>query len=230
MILEPAWKLLSIHLSIYTQAVCYERSIEEETKEIDTFEDDEPGIKTMTMQLIDLITTLITNPAIHTLIKLGLNPFASTICEYLILPKADLDQYLYNPLYFIEKSNIIMDDGIIEPLANIRISCTQILESLIETFGSVAIEVIQNIILDSLAFTKDKKVVPIFTTSEDGYTPDDKQDVWKKYELGHYLVIVLSEDLLGAVGKNEKIVNGDKKNAAVWKIKRDPKKYSNTLH
>ena len=115
MILEPVWKLLTIHLPVYVHAVGYERQFEntggEEYKaensffSVSTFDDDEPGIEGMTKQLVDLIMTLIVNPAIHTLIRTGLAPFTYTLSSYIILTQSELADYQHNPLYFIEDTD-----------------------------------------------------------------------------------------------------------------------------
>ena len=77
MILRPAWKLMNMHLPIFTEVLGYNKSMEhfqEEDQDSDEmaqdlanrgFESDEEeleephGIKGMTLQLIELLTTLV---------------------------------------------------------------------------------------------------------------------------------------------------------------------------
>ncbi len=240
MILEPVWKLLTIHLPVYIHAVCYERELERAPGEaelqyvrcpfLDTtaFEDDEPGIEGMTRQLIDLITTLIVNPAIHSLIRTGLGPFTATLCSYLLLPQSQLENYRYNPLYFLEEVDAAHGEASTEINDNVRALCTRILETLIETFGGSTIETLQSIMLESMAYVASKHkplVKPVHhpTGKKPGgkeasaydsvsiyeYVSDpyDRHDSWRKNELGLYLLSFLSDDLFVSLEKGQKMVN-----------------------
>lgn len=162
MILEPAWKLLTIHLPVYLHAVCYERPLEGVLGDsesnyvscpltyIDAFDDDDPGIEGMTKQLIDLITTLIINPAIHTLIRLGLVPFTATLCSYLLLSQAQLSVYRHLPSYFLEDLQERQGDLQGESSESVRVLATRVLETLIETFGNASVEALLAIALDHI--------------------------------------------------------------------------------
>lgn len=245
-VLEPAWKLLVIHLPVYIHTGCYGREPEEGKAEpktfadeyphnyVSLFDDDEPGIEGMTKQLIDLITTLIINPAIHTLIRTGLTPFSNAICSYLLLPQDHLDQYKHHLLYFFEDSQQIYSDIVLENSESIRSSCTRVIETLTETFGSTAVEVLQKIAFDNIRNvitapkivkksvpakpiakkpSKDKRedgkentyeTVSVYDCTGDTY---GKHDLWRKQELGLFLLFSLSDDLFVAYGKNLKFVN-----------------------
>lgn len=239
MILEPVWKLLTIHLPIYIHAACYERDLERLPGDpelryikypfVDTtaFEDDEPGIEGMTRQLIDLITTLIVNPSIHTLIRAGLGPFTATLCSYLILPQNQLEDYQNNALYFIEES----DPARGEVADSVRTLSTRIIETLIETFGSSTIETLQTIALENLRYSaatkSHKPVIPAHKTAAKSHSaggkkasaydsvsiyeyvsdPYDRHDPWRKQELGLYLLDFLADDLFVALEKGQKTVN-----------------------
>ena len=262
MILEPVWKLLTIHLPVYVHAVCYERSLETSPGDneqnngehpfIDTeaFEDDEPGIEGMTKQLVDLIITLIVNPSIHTLIRTGLGPFTSTLCGYLLLNEGQLELYKWNPLYFIEDSGPVSYEGGIEPSESIRSLGTRILENLVETFSSSTVDTLQTIALDCMTFTGvlPKKVakpvqksghkkpgakepsvydsVSIYEYVSEAY---DKHEIWRKHEVGLYLLAFLSDDLFVAIEKGLKFVNIPKIVSALSSLCKSPALFSNPL-
>ena len=72
MILKPAWKLLNFHLPVFTEVLGYNRQVEstgEDDQEVekDTYErgiesedeDEFYGVEGMTLQLLELLTTLI---------------------------------------------------------------------------------------------------------------------------------------------------------------------------
>lgn len=48
-------------------------------------EEDVFGVEGMTVQLLELITTIVVKPGTHELIKMGLLPLVSTISSYLLL-------------------------------------------------------------------------------------------------------------------------------------------------
>jgi len=252
MILEPVWKLLTIHLPIYIHTVCYERNLERlpgdpelnyvkyPFMDTEAFEDDEPGIEGMTKQLIDLITTLIANPAISTLIRTGLGPFTSTLCAYLLLPESLLDSYKQSPLYFIEGDELTHGDGGTELSENIRALVTRILENLVENFGSSTVDTLQTIALDCLTFNgmvkKPSKIpkkpgkeqsaydsVSIYEYVTEVY---DKHEHWRKYENGLYLLAFLSDDLFVALEKGQKFVNLPKIIEALSAICKSPYLYN----
>ena len=82
MILRPAWKLMNDHLGVFTEVQCYGVSLDEirkEENESDSEHEEESqvqrgyesededieeptGIKGMTLQLIELLTTLVQRP------------------------------------------------------------------------------------------------------------------------------------------------------------------------
>ncbi len=162
-ILEPAWKLLTIHLPIYLHSVCYERPLEGTSAGdsdstyvscpltyIDAFDDDDPGIEGMIKQLIDLITTLIINPAIHTLIRAGLVPFTATLCSYLLLPQSELTAYHHHPSYFLEDVQERQGEMQGDQSESVRVVGTRVLETLIETFSNASVEALLAIALDHI--------------------------------------------------------------------------------
>lgn len=94
MILRPAWKLMNMHLPIFTEVLGYNMSLEQISKilnqnsqddddsegntsspdqrgfESDEDELEEPhGIKGMTLQLIELLTTLVQRPNVQEVVR-----------------------------------------------------------------------------------------------------------------------------------------------------------------
>lgn len=61
-------------------------------------EDDEieepNGIKGMTLQLIELLTTLVQRPNVQEVVRQGINPLLMTVSSYMIVEYADERDYL----------------------------------------------------------------------------------------------------------------------------------------
>jgi hypothetical protein len=225
--LEPIWKLITIHLPVYVQTVGYGKNLKKLPDDpelkyvkypfIDTtaFNDDEPGIEGMTRQLIDLIGTFILNPGIHPLLKAGLGPFACTLCSYMLVPQNQLDDYKDNAFYFIEESysNAETELGYSE---SIRILCTRILETLIETFGTITIETLLSFVLDDTAIAKNLELSLFFlknpknpcpTSNENMSEREIKHETWRKDELKLYILGLIADDLFIALEKGSTFVN-----------------------
>jgi hypothetical protein len=231
MILEPTWKLLAIHIPIYLQTVGYGKPLKRLADDpeiqyvkypfidVTTFEDDEPGIEGMTRQLIDLIGTFILNPGIHPLLKMGLGPFTHTLSSYLLLSQNQLEEYKVNPLYFVEESysNVEIELGYTE---SIRTLSTRIIETLVETFGNATTEILLSIALENMSFVKNpvlkyplkKSISEYDNASIYEYMSElfDQHEIWRKNELGLYILGLISDDLYIGMEKGQKFVNVDK--------------------
>eukprot|EP00826_Nyctotherus_ovalis_P040119 TRINITY_DN3913_c0_g1_i13.p1 TRINITY_DN3913_c0_g1~~TRINITY_DN3913_c0_g1_i13.p1 ORF type:complete len:448 (+),score=113.87 TRINITY_DN3913_c0_g1_i13:995-2338(+) len=231
MILEPGWKFLAIHAPIYQHSVGYGRPLEQLPDDpelhyvrcpfldLSAFEDDEPGIEGMTRQLVDLIGTFILNPGIHPLLRKGLGPFAYTLCSYLLLPQEQVEDYKDYAFYFIEESysNAEIELGYVE---SIRMLSTRIIETLIETFGNATVEILMNIALENISFKKNsalafplkKSISEYENASVHEYMVEsyNRHEVWRKNELGLYLLGLIADDLFVATEKGQKFVNVDK--------------------
>lgn len=222
---------MAIHAPIYLHSVGYGRPLERLPDDpelryvrcpfldLSAFEDDEPGIEGMTRQLVDLIGTFILNPGVHPLLKKGLGPFAHTLCSYLLLPHEQLHDYADHAFYFIEESysNAEIELGYAE---SIRTLCTRILETLIETFGNATVEILMNIALENISFRKNSVLVYPLKKSISEYENASAQEymvecysrheVWRKNELGLYLLGLIADDLFVAAEKGHKFVSVDK--------------------
>ena len=242
MILEPTWKLLAIHIPVYLQTAGYGKPLKKLPDDpelqyikypfIDAtaFEDDEPGIEGMTRQLIDLIGTFILNPGIHPLLKMGLGPFMYTLTSYLLLSQNQLEEYKDNPLYFIEEaySNVGIELGCTE---SIRTLCTRITETLVEMFGNATTEILLNVALENISFTKNpvlkyplKKNISEYENAsiyEYMAEPFDQHEIWRKNELGLYILGLISNNLYIAMEKGQKFINIDKIIAGLTSICKD---------
>lgn len=176
MILQPSWKLLNKHLPIFTEVQGYGKQLHQlqvaatggktaETDQKDNadtdmrgFESDEDdeidepsGIKGMTLQLIELLTTLVQRPNVQEVVRQGVIPLLMTISSYMIVEVADEREYLFDP-------NIFLHDRTesVFKLRNIKNQCVDLFSSLIECFGDLAVQSILQIIQNLL----DKKLIP----------------------------------------------------------------------
>ena len=63
---------------------------------------DEPsGIKGMTLQLIELLTTLVQRPNVQEVVRQGVIPLLMTISSYMIVELADEREYLFDTNIFL---------------------------------------------------------------------------------------------------------------------------------
>lgn len=66
------------------------------------------GIKGMTLQLIELLTTLVQRPNVQEVVKQSLNPLLMTVSSYMIIEFNDHRQYKVDEHYFLhDKTNTI---------------------------------------------------------------------------------------------------------------------------
>lgn len=120
MVLQPAWKLLNLNLAVYTENVGYGRLIEfTETEKLTILpqdllakfnpaldsDDSETGIVGMTMQLIELLTSLSNKGSIRNLIFVGIVPLITSIASYMILSNEQEEEHIEDQSQFIFINN-----------------------------------------------------------------------------------------------------------------------------
>lgn len=153
MVLQPAWKLLNVNLAVYTETVGYGRPIEYTEIERETFspeelkitmdhgieseqENEETGIVGMTMQLIELLTSLSNKGAIRNLIQVGIVPLITSVASYMILSNEQENEQIIDQSQFINLNN----DNVYEH--SVRNYCLSFLSQMIENFDDDAVEAI----------------------------------------------------------------------------------------
>ena len=97
MILKPAWKLLNIHLPVFTEVLGYGSNLSELREDDDEeegergYESDEEdevfGVEGMTLHLIELLTSLVSRPSVMEIVKMGILPLITTVSSYMICCK-----------------------------------------------------------------------------------------------------------------------------------------------
>ena len=122
LVLQPAWKLLNVNLSVYTETIGYGRELEFNETEKETFspqelklttdngieseaENEETGIIGMTMQLIELLTSLANKGSIRSLIQVGIVPLITSIASYMILSQEQENEQITDQSQFININN-----------------------------------------------------------------------------------------------------------------------------
>lgn len=122
MVLQPAWKLLNVNLSVYTEVVGYGKPIEFTEAEKETYssqelkisidhrvesdvENEETGIAGMTMQLIELLTSLANKGSIRNLIFVGIVPLITSVASYMILSNEQENEQVTDQAQFINVNN-----------------------------------------------------------------------------------------------------------------------------
>ena len=142
MILKPAWKLLNFHLPIFTEALGYKIPVQDladaEAEGTIGYESDDEeetyGIEGMTLNLIDLLTSLVSRLSVQEVIRQGMVPLITTISSFMIL-SADIENaHLVDYSHFIHEK-----DEDIYKMRTIRNSCLDLLSILVEVFGDQAV-------------------------------------------------------------------------------------------
>jgi hypothetical protein len=153
-ILRPSWKLLNTHLPVFTDVVCYKTSpqilpddtrqseSEEESDDQDSLigsgyesedeiEEDEPkGLRGVTLQLLELLTTLIQRPNVQEVVRQGITPLMMTIGSYMLLEDWQKHLFKFDESYFLcDKTQSVFK------VKSIRNQCIELCSSLIEMFG-----------------------------------------------------------------------------------------------
>jgi len=120
LVLQPAWKLLNVNLAVYTENVGYGKPIEFSETERQTFtaeeltfpananndyDESETGIVGMTMQLIELLTSLSNKGSIRNLIFVGMVPLITSVVSYMILSNEQEDEHVDDQSQFIYINN-----------------------------------------------------------------------------------------------------------------------------
>jgi len=153
MVLQPTWKLLNVNISVYTETIGYGKEIEYTETDRETLspedlkviiehgidsepENEEEGIVGMTMQLIELLTSLANKGSIRSLIYSGIVPLITSIASYMILSKDQENEFITDQSQFININN----ENVYEH--SVRNYCLGFLSQIIENFDDDAVEAI----------------------------------------------------------------------------------------
>jgi hypothetical protein len=212
-VLQPAWKLLNVNLSVYTETIGYGRSIEFNETEMETFtteelnitmdhgieseaENEETGIIGMTMQLIELLTSLANKGSIRSLIQVGIVPLITSVASYMILSQEQENEQITDQSQFININN----DTVYEH--SVRNYWLNFLSQVIENFDDDAVEAILCVTENFLLSMEQDKEPSVETNFDEidvlkyTYNSNDKNHGWKKREVALYLLGSLSDDII----------------------------------
>lgn len=219
MILQPAWKLLNVNLSIYTEVVGYDRSIEFSEEERESLPQDEVngmiergiesedenenyGVYGMTLHLIELLTTLVGKGSVQTLVGQGLIPLITSVSSLMIMTKEQESQYVEDPNQYVSED----DDELI--LSSVRNNCLDFISQLIECFDYDAVEAIlfvaekliissNEMICESSESTASIEIADFenIDVMQYNYDSNHQNHKYKKREVGLLLIGTISEDI-----------------------------------
>lgn len=92
------------------------------------------GTRGMTLQLIELLTTLVQRPSVQEVVRQGVNPLLMTVSSYMLIESRDEQEYLCDSNLFLhDKSQSVYK------VRRIKNQCVDLFSSLIEIFGDQAI-------------------------------------------------------------------------------------------
>ena len=211
MVLQPAWKLLNVNLAVYTENVGYGKPIEfseteKQTFDVDqqstskgieiSYDDSEPGIIGMTMQLIELLTSLSNKGSIRNLIFMGLMPLVTSVASYMILSNEQEEEHLDDQSQFIFVNN----ENVYEH--SVRNYCLNFISQIIENFDDDAVEAILWVTENFLLSNEEHKSSTVETSFDEvdvmkyTYNSKDKRHGLKKREVALYILGSLSDDII----------------------------------
>lgn len=81
-----------------------------------------------------MLTTLVSRPNVQEVVKLGILPLVTTISSFMIIPREKERHYYGDFNHFIHEK-----DEDIYKVRSIRNSCLELVSSLVEVFGDLAI-------------------------------------------------------------------------------------------
>lgn len=212
-VLQPAWKLLNVNLAVYTETVGYGKPIEYTETEKQTFspeelqssmehgiesepENEETGVVGMTMQLIELLTSLSNKGSIRNLIFVGMMPLVTSVASYMILSKEQENEQITDQSQFINVNN----ENVYEH--SVRNYCLNFISQMIENFDDDAVEAILCVTENFLLSMEENKESSVETNFDEvdvlkyTYNSSDKNHGLKKREVALYLLGSLSDDII----------------------------------
>ena len=102
------------------------------------------GVRGMTLQLIELLTTLVQRPNVQEVVRQGMNPLLMTVSSYMLVESCEELGYLFDTNFFLhDKTHSSFK------VRTIRNQCIELFSSLIEIFGDNAVESIL-LVIESL--------------------------------------------------------------------------------
>ena len=130
-----------------------EEHLDQRGFESDEEEADEPhGVKGMTLQLIELLTTLVQRPNVQEVVRQGINPLLMYVSSYMIVEYTDQREHYVDDNYFLyDKTQSVFKTR------NIKNQCVDLFSSLIEIFGDQAISSIL-LVIDNLLKEKVEEI------------------------------------------------------------------------
>jgi hypothetical protein len=118
-------------------------------------EDENYGVEGMTLQLIELLTTLISRQNVQEVVRQGMVPLITTISSYMIIPRNKERMHVGDYQHFIHEK-----DEDFYKQRSIRNSCLDLVSSLIEVFGDLAVESILFVVENLFLATSQDKLSP----------------------------------------------------------------------
>jgi hypothetical protein len=244
MCIQPIWKFLNNNLPLFTWTVVFGIPLDKLDQNLKPlsldanvipfkpfhkvnagFELDEDldltdDIQGLATQLIELLTTLLSNKNLHVILKFGIFPLMNCMSHYLLMTKEQEKLWVEDPNQFIAEDENEWDMG------SIRNALTKLISSLIESQGDDATQAViiiaekfllnlkeesthgfLQVVLDKLNsnqfkslqdFDAEKLLNFIKTSHYDSEIPDS---VWKKKETGLLLLGTFSEDIIALQAK-----------------------------
>lgn len=202
MVLQPAWKMLNVNIAIYTESVGYGKPIENDNEEEDIeygieseAEDEQTGIVGMTMQLIELLTSLANKGSIRNLIQTGMVPLITSVASYMILSKQEEAKQIDDQSQFININNEIVYEH------SVRNYSLSFISQLIENFDDEAVEAILRVAESFLLSMSEDKQPSVETNFDDvnvmeyTYNSSDRRHGLKKREVALYILGSLADDI-----------------------------------
>ncbi|CAG9326241.1 unnamed protein product [Blepharisma stoltei] len=202
LVIQPTWTILHQLVPLYQANVVY-------SKEIlinDELENETEGVEGLTIQLLELITSLIIRPVIGPQVVGELKALVNTLAWYLPLTAEQEDLWSNDPNQFISEE----DNE--EYLKSSRTSCLKLISALVDLFGDASIECIVSAVESILRSISQESSAPLlYSSNEDIQNISNginqhlqeivkkfsSQHIWKAKEAAVLLLGSISTDIIG---------------------------------
>jgi len=201
-IIQPAWTLLHALVPLYQESVVYSKEVVAN----DMIENELGGVEGLTVQLLELITSIIIRPVIGPQVVGELKALINTLVWYLPLTVEQEELWSNDPNQFISEEDIE------EYLKSSRISCLKLISELIDLFGDTSVECIVSVVESMLANISQQSSAPLlYSSNQDIQAINDRinqnlltivrkfptQHMWKTKEAAVLLLGSINTDIIG---------------------------------
>jgi len=185
-VVKPVWILMYSTLPLYFDHCIFSQEVGEKSD----LDDSDFGVEGMSIQLLELVSSLALRPSVMAALPTELEPLVQTVATYLFMTRDQQQRWHSDPNQFIQ------DEDKDENSNSVRSCCLALLSELVEQFREPALKA-------------------LIGTAEGFLTLSSSRVVWSNQEEIQELVQDVNEELLGTIRMNEAEFRWKAREAAV---------------